>query len=41
MVRNIIDIYIYNKYEPDMDENGIVVSPWKRWGTKDSITNIE
>ena len=38
MVRNIIDIYIYNKYEPDMDENGIVISPWKRWGTRDNIT---
>lgn len=41
MVRNIIDIYIYEKYEPDLDENGIVISPWKRWGTKDSITNNE
>lgn len=41
MVRNIIDIYIYNRYEPDVDENGIVISPWKRWGTRDSITNNE
>lgn len=31
MVRNVIDIYIYDRYEPDLDENGIVISPWKRW----------
>ena len=30
MVRNIIDCYIYDNYEPDIDENGIVISPWKR-----------
>lgn len=31
MVRNIIDAYFYNCYEPDIDENGIVLTPWKRW----------
>ena len=31
MVRNIIDAYIYDCYEPDVDENGIVLTPWKRW----------
>lgn len=31
MVRNIIDAYFYNCYEPDIDENGIVLNPWKRW----------
>jgi penicillin-binding protein 2 len=31
MVRNIIDSYFYDAYEPDIDENGIIVSPWKRW----------
>ncbi|MCL2087514.1 MAG: penicillin-binding transpeptidase domain-containing protein [Oscillospiraceae bacterium] len=31
MVRNIIDAYFYDAYEPDMNENGIVIRPWKRW----------
>ena len=30
MVRNIIDCFIYHDYQPDIDENGIIVSPWKR-----------
>lgn len=34
MVRNVIDAYFYGCYEPDMDENGIVVSPWKRWSSE-------
>lgn len=31
LVRNIIDSYFYDCYEPDLDEEGNVVSPWKRW----------
>lgn len=31
MVRNVIDAYFYECYEPDLDENGIVKTPWKRW----------
>lgn len=31
MIRNIIDAYFYDCYEPDLDEDGNVVSPWKRW----------
>ncbi|MCL2697790.1 MAG: penicillin-binding transpeptidase domain-containing protein [Oscillospiraceae bacterium] len=31
LVRNIIDSYFYDAYEPDIDENGIIISPWKRW----------
>lgn len=30
-IRNIIDAYFYDCYEPDMDEEGNIVSPWKRW----------
>ena len=38
MIRNIIDSYFYDCYEPDMDENGIVLTPWKRWeGEKNAI----
>ncbi|GHV48547.1 hypothetical protein FACS189499_08190 [Clostridia bacterium] len=29
-VRNIIDAYISDSYQPDVNEDGIVVSPWKR-----------
>ncbi|MBD5104631.1 MAG: hypothetical protein HDT47_07180 [Ruminococcaceae bacterium] len=31
MIRNILDAYFYDCYEPDLDEEGNVVSPWKRW----------
>ncbi len=31
MVRNIIDAYFYDCYEPDINEDGIVMTPWKRW----------
>ena len=31
MVRNIIDAYFYDCYEPDIDSEGNIVSPWKRW----------
>ena len=31
MIRNIIDAYFYDCYEPDLDEDGNVISPWKRW----------
>ena len=31
MIRNIIDAYFYDCYEPDVDEDGNIVSPWKRW----------
>lgn len=31
MVRNVIDAYFYECYEPDLDENGNVKTPWKRW----------
>jgi hypothetical protein len=31
LVRNIIDSYFYDAYEPDIGENGIILSPWKRW----------
>ncbi len=30
-LRNIIDSYFYNCYQPDLDEEGNVVTPWKRW----------
>ena len=30
MVRNIIDAFIYHDYQPDIDENGIILNPWKR-----------
>lgn len=31
MIRNIIDAYFYDCYEPDVDADGNIVSPWKRW----------
>ncbi|MCM1333824.1 MAG: penicillin-binding transpeptidase domain-containing protein [Bacteroides sp.] len=31
MVRNVIDAYFYDCYEPDLDEEGNVKTPWKRW----------
>lgn len=31
MVRNIIDAYFYDAYEADINEEGLVASPWKRW----------
>lgn len=38
MVRNVIDAYFYECYEPDLDENGIVKTPWKRWsGTRTAV----
>lgn len=35
MIRNIIDAYFYDCYEPDTDEEGNIVSPWKRWTDTD------
>lgn len=31
IIRNIIDAYFYNAYEPDINAEGIIISPWKRW----------
>lgn len=31
MVRNILDAYFYDCYEADLNEDGIVINPWKRW----------
>jgi len=31
LVRNIIDSYYYDAYEPDINEDGLIVSPWKVW----------
>lgn len=31
MIRNVLDAYFYDCYEPDVDEEGNFVSPWKRW----------
>jgi penicillin-binding protein 2 len=31
LVRNIIDSYFYDAYEPDINEDGLIASPWKRW----------
>lgn len=31
MIRNIIDSYFYDCYEPDVDADGNIISPWKRW----------
>ncbi|MCM1487860.1 MAG: penicillin-binding transpeptidase domain-containing protein [Firmicutes bacterium] len=30
-IRNIIDAFFYDCYEPDVDEEGNFLSPWKRW----------
>ena len=30
MVRNIIDCFVYRDYQPDMDANGVILTPWKR-----------
>ena len=38
MIRNIIDSYFYDCYQPDLDEEGNVVSPWKRWTVTDKPT---
>lgn len=35
MIRNIIDAYFYDCYEPDIDEEGNIVAPWKRWTEKE------
>lgn len=40
MVRNLIDLYIYDCYEPDIDEEGIIVSPWKRWTKEEAEERI-
>lgn len=38
MVRNVIDAYFYECYEPDLDEDGNVKTPWKRWsGPKTAV----
>ncbi len=37
MVRNIIDAYFYDCYEPETDENGIVLNPWKRWESSKKV----
>ncbi len=37
MVRNIIDAYFYDCYEPDVDEEGIVMNPWKRWENEKNV----
>lgn len=34
MIRNIIDAYFYDAYEPDMDEEGNIISPWKTWDSE-------
>jgi penicillin-binding protein 2 len=39
LVRNIIDSYFYDAYEPDADENGLILSPWKRWD-EDKIVRL-
>jgi len=31
MIRNIIDSYFYDAYEPAVNEEGLITSPWKRW----------
>ncbi len=40
-IRNIIDAYFYDCFEPDVDEEGNVLSPWKRWTeTKTPVREI-
>ncbi|MDR1754629.1 MAG: hypothetical protein LBR74_06975 [Eubacterium sp.] len=34
IIRNIIDAYFYDAYEPDMSEDGVVLRPWKRWSAE-------
>lgn len=34
-IRNIIDSYFYDCYQPDTDEDGNIISPWKRWTETD------
>lgn len=34
IIRNIIDAYFYKAYEPDISEEGLILSPWKRWSTE-------
>ena len=31
MVRNLIDLYIYDNYQADFNEAGVIETPWKRW----------
>jgi len=31
IIRNIIDSYFYDAYEPDVNPEGLIASPWKRW----------
>jgi penicillin-binding protein 2 len=31
IIRNIIDAYFYDAYEPDINADGLIASPWKRW----------
>lgn len=40
MVRNIIDAYFY-EYVPDSDEEGNIISPWKRWNALDGSRSDE
>ncbi len=37
MVRNIIDAYFYDCYEPELDEDGTVLNPWKRWEDEKNV----
>ncbi|MDR0821581.1 MAG: hypothetical protein LBN40_03845 [Oscillospiraceae bacterium] len=35
MIRNIIDAYFYDRYEIDVDEDGIIHEPWKEWSAEE------